>query len=255
MVGDAVRLAVGTLTGFPVAAPRTVDRRRAGLAMCLSPLVALGLMVLPGAAVAVGLTVGIPTAALGVACVILFALQSRALHLDGLADTADGLTCTGDRARAWEVMRRGDTGPAGAAALVLTLLLQAVCLGWLLGSRTGIVLAALAVVLSRVGMVWACTAGMPAARADGLGRAVAESVGRTRASAVTAAVLAAGAGALVLAGSAWWYALVVGAGAGASAAMLLARCRRRLGGVTGDVLGATVELTLAGGLLVATACH
>ena len=70
----------------------------------------------------------LPYAVAAVLALVAAALLSRALHLDGLADLADGLTSGHDRERSLEVMRRGDTGPAGAAALVLVLGLDAACL-------------------------------------------------------------------------------------------------------------------------------
>ena len=80
--------------------------------------------------------------------VVLWAFLTRGLHLDGLADTADGLAASYDRQRALDVMRRGDTGPAGAATLVLVLLLQAAALAQVLsggGTRIALVVALAAV--------------------------------------------------------------------------------------------------------------
>ncbi len=104
------------------------------------------------------------------------AALSRAMHLDGLADTADGLAAGYDRERALEVMRRGDTGPAGAAALVLTLLVQVACLAALLTSAVGATLAGVALLASRLAPALCARLGVPAARRGGpRGQAVAGS--------------------------------------------------------------------------------
>src|SRR6185503_15675141 len=56
--------------------------------------------------------------------VAALALISGGLHLDGVADTADGLAVQGDRATRLGVMSEGNIGPAGVMALVLVLLIQ-----------------------------------------------------------------------------------------------------------------------------------
>ena len=134
-LGDGLRLATGTLTVLPVPPPRTVCSPVAGLAMALAPLVVLPL----GAAAALvawaGDAVAAPpllTAALAVA---VLALGSGFLHLDGLADTADGLAVKGDRGRRLEVMRRGDVGRVGVVTLVLVLLVQVSTLAGLLAAK------------------------------------------------------------------------------------------------------------------------
>ncbi len=135
-LGDGARLAAGTLTVLRVPAPRLVDRAAAAVAMTLAP-VAGALLAVPAAAVgALAVRAGAgDLVAAGLALTLLVA-TTGGLHLDGLADTVDGLAAgRGDRARALEVMRRGDVGPLGAAALVLALLLQATALaralpGW-----------------------------------------------------------------------------------------------------------------------------
>lgn len=237
-VADAARLAVGTLTVLPVPPPGRVDRRVGALAMALAPVAALVPAVAAAAVVwLAGLVVAPPLLGAVLALGVL-ALASGGLHLDGLADTADGLTVPGDRDRRLEVMRRGDVGPAGAAALVLVLLAQAAALADLVAAG-GALATVVAVAASRGAVTLACVRGVPAARDDGLGRSVAGSVPP-----VAAAVV------WVVVGAAGW--LVAGpTGLAAAAAVLLVtglvlrRAVRRLGGVTGDVMGACVELALA----------
>ena len=79
----------------------------------------------------------------------VLAAGSRGLHLDGLADTADGLAASYDRAHSLEVMRRGNTGPIGAATLVLVLLLQVAATASLLGRPWGPLAAGGLICLSR----------------------------------------------------------------------------------------------------------
>ncbi|MGA9748939.1 MAG: adenosylcobinamide-GDP ribazoletransferase, partial [Nocardioides sp.] len=147
---NAVRLAVGTLTVFPVRAP-SVDRRTAGLAMALAPLVglALGIVVL-----VVIVLVGdlVPPLLAAVLVVGLLALLTRGMHLDGLADTADGLGSGRPPPEALDVMRRGDVGPFGVVTLVLVLLAQVVAIAAMLLTPDGPVGVAAAIVVSRLAL-------------------------------------------------------------------------------------------------------
>lgn len=240
---DSWRLALGTLTRIPVNPPQTIDRPTAGLAMALAPLTALP------AAAGVALLVWLSQQghlsplAMGLVAVGFLAWLSRLLHLDGLSDTVDGLTASTDRARSLEVMRSGTAGPAGVVALIVVVGIQAVSLAALTTHDLGPFLAAACVIASRSALAVACGRGFPAARPDGLGATVAGTVHP-----VTALLLF-----LATAGLVWTAALLPGfdlAGllAPALAALALGAvlvvARRRLGGVTGDVLGACVEVTL-----------
>jgi len=116
----------------------------------------------------------------------------------------------------------------------------------------GAVLLAVLIAASRTSLVVGCSAGVPAARPGGLGATVAGSVTRlvlVGSWVLTGAVVVVLA---VLAGVAWWIgflAIVLGATVAYGVVRLAVR---RLGGITGDVLGATVELTLLAMLLSAT---
>lgn len=248
---DAWRLAVGTFLALPVPPPSRVDRRVAGRAMLLAPLTGLLLatswVVLGGAAVRGWL----PALLAGALALCATALGSRAMHLDGLADTTDGLSASYARDRALEVMRRGDMGPSGAAALVLTLLVQVTSLAALLERGAGVALAALALVASRLAPAMSCRRGVPAARPEGLGHTVAGTVGLVPLAAVAALVSVAGAGALLTLDGAWYAAPCVVGAALLAPWVLTRRATRRLGGVTGDVIGAAVEVSLAAALVVA----
>ncbi len=246
----AWRLAVGTLTAIPVAAPGTLDRRTAGRAMALAPLATLLLSVTPLlASWAVGH--GAPVLLAATLTLAAITLGTKGIHLDGLADTCDGLAVPFDRDRSLAVMRQGDLGPAGATALVLSLLLQTAALTVLLGSWPGAVAAAVAIASGRHTLVWSCRDGVPAARPEGLGAVVAGSVPSVVA-AVSFAGLAGVCGGLVWwSGGAFLWGVLVCAVAVLAVLVLVARAQSRFGGVTGDVLGAGVELGTTTALVAA----
>ena len=248
-----LRLSVGLLTVIPVGAIDGVDRRVARSAMLLAPLVGLLLGVI-AAAVLVAVRALVPST-LGallaaVLAVATLAYLTRALHLDGLADTADALG-SGKRAdAALEIARRGDVGPFGVVTLVLVLLVQVTALAVTSEAGWGALALVIAVVTGRLAAVVACTRGIPAASASGLGALVAGTVPRVAALAwvVIALVLAAAVGAWIT-GVPWPALLAVAAGLAAGLA-IVARSAGRLGGINGDVLGAAVELSMTTAIVV-----
>ena len=209
-------------------------------------------------AVATGVAVvgarGISPFAGAALAVAALALLTRGLHLDGLADTADGLGPLRDRERALEVMRSGDVGPFGFATLVLTLLLQVACATALLADAGWAALWA-AVVVARLAMARAGLPGVAVASGSSLGQAVAGTVSWLW-------LAAAGLLCAAFTGTVGW---VVGGPAdalrllAAAAMALLAaevlhrRATARLGGITGDVIGATGEVAATAYLLTAAA--
>ncbi len=248
---DGLRLALTTFTVLPVRGPARLDRLTAGAAMRLAPAVGV-LLALPLAGVLLGaerLTQGPPLLAC-VLVVALHALATRGLHLDGLADLADGLGSYGSPERARTVMKAPDVGALGAAALVLVPAVQvAALLACTLAGRAGLAVL-LSVVTARVAVTAACTRGVPAAAQEGLGALVAGTV--PRGAAPLAAVLTAAAGTLLAVAEDLPVLLPAAAvAAGLLAARLLrSHAVRRLGGITGDVLGALVEVTTAVVLVV-----
>lgn len=242
------RLALGLLTVLPVGRVET-DRRTVRTALLLAPAVGLGLGAL---AWAVGALLGARNAGSlvsAVAAVGVLAVATRALHLDGLADVADGLGSARPAEQALEVMRRSDVGPFGVATLVLALLFQIGLLaeGFVEGLAAPMLL--LGCLTGRLALLWACRPGVPAARPDGLGALVAGAVPVPAALAATAAAClgaAAWGGQRGGQAAAFVAAIVVGIVAGG---LLLRRAQRRFGGVTGDVLGAVVEVATTASLL------
>lgn len=241
---DGLLLSFGTLTRIPVPPPSVVDQRSGSVAMLAAPLAAGPLGVGVTVLLLVGDRLGVPGTVVGLLAAAALAWGTRMLHLDGVSDTVDGLTASTDRARSLEVMRSGTAGPAGVVTLVVVLGVQTFAFASLSHSVWGSVLAGAAVCVSRLALGAACLRGIPAARPrDGLGAAVAGSVRVVRYAAVWLAVSAAW----------WWLADRADAGVGGglapvlSTAAVLACVRvavRRLGGITGDVLGACVEVAL-----------
>lgn len=238
------RLAVGTLTVLPVRPPSRIDREVAGRAMVLAPLAVLPLAVIAAALARLVASIGWPSALSGVVLVGCLAVGTRALHLDGLADTVDGLGSGRDAEGALAIMRRGDVGPMGVVALVLVLGAQALAASTLTGSWSTAALLALVIAASRSTLVLACRAGIPAARPGGLGAMVAGTVSPAAALLAGIGVAVAVIGLAATVGRPWWAGLVAVVAAALVAYGIVRRCVRRLGGITGDVLGAMVELSL-----------
>ncbi|MCA1655528.1 MAG: adenosylcobinamide-GDP ribazoletransferase [Pseudonocardiaceae bacterium] len=234
-MGAGLRLAVSWLTVVPVRTDR-VDRQTARRAIAIAPLVGLvlgfaaaGLLVLLDLA-------DLPRLLAGILTVAFLALATRGLHLDGLADTADGLGSYGPPDRALAVMRDGPVGPFGVVALVLVLGAQAAAIrDW-----TALVLA---VATGRVAFAICCHRRVPAARQEGLGALVAG----TQPAVVPAVWVVVLAAAGLVEG---WRGPVAVAVATGLVLLLVHHTRRRLGGITGDVLGAAGELATAAVLVV-----
>jgi adenosylcobinamide-GDP ribazoletransferase len=251
----ALRLTFGLLTVIPVGAIGDVDRHLARKAILLAPLVGLVLGALAALVVAVvhalvPSTLGALLAA--VLAVALLAYLTRALHLDGLADTADALGSGKPADAALEIARRGDVGPFGVVTLVLVLLMQVTALAIATEAGWGGMTVVIAVVTGRAAVVVACTRGIPAARPEGLGALVAGTIPRVASAAwvIVIVIGAFGVGTWLTPDAAWTWPLAVAVGL-AVAALLVRRAARRLGGVTGDVMGATVETASTTALLVA----
>ncbi|MGW7379399.1 adenosylcobinamide-GDP ribazoletransferase [Streptomyces sp. NPDC054794] len=240
---DGLRFAFGTLTVLPVTVRRW-DRRAARPGMLSAPLVGLvvgGCAAVPGL-LALLLDAGPLLAA--VATVAVPAVLTRGLHLDGLADTADGLGSGKPAEDALRIMKQSDIGPFGVLTLVLVLLAQVAALArmyddsWARGALAAVVSA----VAARLALTLAARTGVPAARPEGLGAAVAGVVPVPGLLAVTALCAAAVAAAGQLLGPYGGRHTVLALAASLAAAELLLRhCTRRFGGITGDVFGGLAE--------------
>jgi adenosylcobinamide-GDP ribazoletransferase len=254
-VRDAWRLSLGTLTVVPTRAPVQVDRHRAALAMLLAPVAVLPIAIPVAIVVAGGARLGLPVLVAALLGLATLALGSRALHLDGLADVADGLTASYDQERSLSVMKSGTSGPAGVAAILFTVGVQAAALSSLLIGQEPVAAGVLVILLictSRGALAWNCITPVPAARTDGLGVSFAGAVPIWAALFNWLVLSALLIPVVVWFGLPWWRALLAMLLALVVLGVLVSRCVQRFGGVTGDVFGASVELVLAT-LLVALA--
>jgi adenosylcobinamide-GDP ribazoletransferase len=235
----SLRAAVSFLTVLPVANADGSAGTRLGRAYF--PAVGALVGLLAGAVLVVVDAIASPLLGAG-AAVATLCLLTGAIHLDGLADSADGLFGRGDTARRLEVMRDPRLGSYGVTAVVAVLLLQTTALA---GMTPGRALAALVIAgaMSRLaaGVV---IAWVPYVRSSGLGVAAAGAGGRVLDLAVGLATVA------LVALLDWRHALVAAPLVALSVLLVVGLARRRLGGVTGDVCGASAELSQLAVLLV-----
>lgn len=241
---DGLRLALSWLTVLPgLHDPRrpAPDRVAGGRAIAATPVVGALLGAVAAGLVWLLLAADLEPALAGLLAVAALALATRGMHVDGLADTVDGLGCYGDPARALEVMRSGGVGPFGAAALVVVLAAQALSFGALAHAGQWLALVA-AVAAGRVAAVLACRKALSAAAPTGFGALVAGTQSRWVCAGWSLALLAAASAAVPVR---WWQGPVVVAAALGLTVLLTRHCARRFGGLTGDVLGASIEVTVA----------
>ncbi|MES1164256.1 MAG: adenosylcobinamide-GDP ribazoletransferase [Verrucomicrobiota bacterium] len=230
---QAVFAAFALLTRVPVPA-RFSTGADLGRAVGFFPLVGL-LLGLGAMGMAAGLAGHLPPAVAATGVVALLAAVTGALHLDGVADLFDGLAGgRGDRARVLDIMRDSRIGSAGAVAVVLVLAAKIAAIAALIDARDFLPL-----LVSPVVARWAVTPQVvlfPTARAEGLGhgfRAGARGRDLAIATVLLAAVGFASGGAIIVqqAAASLFVSLVIGVW-----------LRVRLGGLTGDVYGATIEI-------------
>lgn len=243
-----MRLALSILTLLPVGQPRA-EPTDVSRAMALAPAVGLGV----GAAAAGVLALvqlaphtDVLAAALAIATL---AVASRLLHLDGLADTADALGFKGDRAEAVAVMKSPEIGAFGAVTVALVLIVDVAALTVTTFEHRGVVCVLVASTASRLTISFCCRHGLSAAEGSRLGAWVAGTVKPVAlmATASATAAVATGLGAT-------WSASAVRGGVQSLAALATAvavgeavrfMASRRVDGLTGDVIGASVECSFA----------
>jgi adenosylcobinamide-GDP ribazoletransferase len=166
--------------------------------------------------------------------VTTWAITTGGLHLDGLADSSDGLFLSGDPQRRLNAMRDPHLGSFGVLAIVLVILGKFAALMSLLGRRRAVALLGAAAVSRTLVLTAAGLA--PYARREGTGRPIAAATSVVDSLWSIVAALAAGA---ILSGELGLLASI--------AALLVAwavthHATHKVGGVTGDILGAVVEL-------------
>ncbi|RMH42070.1 MAG: adenosylcobinamide-GDP ribazoletransferase [Alphaproteobacteria bacterium] len=221
--------ALALLARFPVR-----PRRMRPDAAWAYPLAGVAVGAVSGAVGALGIFVGAPLALAALGVIAAQALSTGALHEDGLADTADGLGGGWDRARRLEIMKDSHIGTFGVLALVVVLLGR-----W----------SALVAIAEHAGLFWPTIAAaalsrsmmapvqslLPNARGEGLSHGV----GRpARPAAALAVGVGAGVAILALAG----HGIAATLAAAIAAAIMAAIAQRRIGGQTGDILGAVQQL-------------
>lgn len=170
----------------------------------------------------------------GAVVVTLWALATRLLHWDGLADVADAWWGGSTPVRRLEIMKDSSTGAFGATAIALVALLQVTSVGQILSAHQLPLL--LVPAIARLGATFAAWLGEPA-RPDGLGRTI---IGRPSAAGVIPAAvvvtLVAFAGTVAMRAEGALFIVI-----GLTLALVVPHViSRRMGGVTGDVMGATV---------------
>jgi adenosylcobinamide-GDP ribazoletransferase len=268
------RVALSLFTIIPAGVPGVI--RRDAAAGALRWLPAVGALL---AAIAAGAMLAVQAGGHSDArrllaatlAVAVLGLLTGGLHLDGLADTADGLGSRRPSREALAIMRRPDIGPMGVAALLLVILVQITALAAIPAGGFSAAALVLAAVTGRVAVVLATGPGSPSARPGGFGALITETTTARVRVAVIAALLAAVVAGAFLLGALPVSALSLGGSAGtgrpgglpvaaravvATLAGLLAAdlvrrmARRRLGGMTGDVFGAVIEVGTATVLLV-----
>ncbi|MEL6450788.1 MAG: adenosylcobinamide-GDP ribazoletransferase [Pseudomonadota bacterium] len=225
-----VPAALVLLTRLPL--PRLPNRAFAHSARAVwaYPIVGAVVGVVVAGLSAVATALGLPPMIVAGLCLGALVMLTGAMHEDGLADTADGLWGGHDPARRLEIMKDSRIGAYGVIALIVVLGLR-----WLGFAAVAWPALITALILSRA-MMPPLMLALPHARADGLSR----HVGTPPPVAVLAGALIGVGAAVALIG---WAGLIAAFVAALAAAGIGALAHAKIGGQTGDILGATQIVT------------
>lgn len=230
-------IALQFLTRIPVGHSFVADDSRLGMSVLFYPLVGLliGALLMAGAM----LLADSPAMVAAAVLLVVWVLVTGGLHLDGLADCADAwVGGFGDQQRSLRIMKDPASGPIAVCVLVLVLLLKWTLLVYLLEQNRFVPLL-IAPLLGRSAILWLMLS-TPYVSSQGLAEKLLQYLPRTATRWVAALSVAVATVAL-----GWLPVLLAG--------LLLSWIRQaamsRLGGVTGDVYGAAVELTETAALL------
>jgi adenosylcobinamide-GDP ribazoletransferase len=229
-----IAAALGLLSRLPVPLDTAAATARGARAAWAFPVAGLFLGIGAASAGAVALWLGLPPALAAVVVVAVQVTLTGAMHEDGLSDSADGLWGGWDRARRLAIMKDSRTGTYGVIALVLSLLVRWVALWTLIGAGWLWPAVIATACISRAPMV-ALMAALPHARDGGLSRSVGRPSRDTALLALGVAILVA----VILLGS-WTFVLVLTTGATSLGWAAIAKAK--IGGQTGDILGATQQI-------------
>ena len=230
------RIACGFLTILPIGPAADIDDHRAGLRFGARAFPLAGLVVgLFGALVyAIAHMLNLPPEGAAFIAIGAMTVLTGAIHEDGLADMADGTMTREERSERLEVMRDSRIGTFGTLALIIVVGIKTGIIG-AIGWPEQVAPLLIGCAAASRALLPAMMRFMPPARSDGL----AFSAGRPEESQVVLAALLGGALALLFLGP---MAGLVAITAGVGAAFLVGwLAKTRLGGVTGDVLGATQQ--------------
>jgi adenosylcobinamide-GDP ribazoletransferase len=231
--------AIAFLTRLPVGRAAAFDASAVGHSAGWFPLI--GILLGATCSLAAGLLKDhLPLGVVAVLLVILDALATGALHFDGLADTADGFGGGKSREDILHIMRDHSIGSYGGVALATLVALKVTAYAALLRQSNWIAALLVTPALGRWSILL-LTAALPYARPSS---SVVEGMGRRSllwgTGAIVAAMIAA------LSARAW---IAMAAVVVVTAAFGL-YCRRRIAGITGDTLGANLQLCESAALLV-----
>lgn len=243
MLPQDIAASLGLLTRLPIRVDTAAATARGAAAAWAWPLAGAVVGALAWGAGATALAIGLAPGFAAGAALITATLVTGAMHEDGLADTADGVWGGWDKARRLAIMKDSHIGTYGVMALLLITLLRWQALTLLFAAPNALTIIGIAA-LSRAPMA-VLMAYLPNARGTGLS----QSVGRpSRQTAGFAATIG-----LIFATLGLGWGVIAATLAVATTTLILALvAKSKIGGQTGDILGASQQLAEAAALAIAT---
>lgn len=234
--------AVSLLTQFPVTLREGFEHHRAAWAW---PLIGAGLGALAGLLAWIALAITNSTAIATIIGLTSMILMTGCLHEDGLADSFDGFWGGSHVKRRLEIMRDSGIGAFGTTALIVVVIAKFTMISEAIESINPIIVLAVAGNLSRAVMLVAMHA-CPLARNEGFAAACGQP---TRVVALWGSAIAIVLSALMCG----LYSLIVVAAVAIAGALFSLLAKHKIGGHTGDTLGASQQIAELAGLMALAA--